>query len=267
MRVRCVVAYDGTDFAGWQRQRRKRSVQGDIEDAILHVTNERSGVVGAGRTDAGVHARGQVAHFDTRWSRSSGELERALNAVLAPDVAVASLGPAPAGFDARRSAVARRYRYTVVSRSVRDPLSRRGALWVARPLDVAAMAEAAGMLLGRHDFGGFGRAMSPDGSTVRTLLAVKVWTGGPAIRFEFEGDAFLRHQVRRMMGLLLDVGRGRFGPQAAAEVLRRGAGAPAARRAPACGLTLWAVRYPPEETPWPPPWDACEGVIGEDIHA
>jgi len=245
VRFGCVVEYDGAAFAGWQRQPARRSVQAVLEEAAASVLGADVRFVGAGRTDAGVHALGQVAHFDAAWSRGAEELRRAMNAGLDRDVAVVSLVPAPAGFHARNSARARVYRYHVLCQPTRSPLFRRTTYHVAADLDLDAMVSAGDRLVGRHDFGAFGRPMWADGSSVRRLDRLVVWREGPRILFEFEADAFLRHQVRRMVGLLLDVGRGRWLPAVVDAILAREPLAPVPRRVPAQGLVLVAVRYPP----------------------
>jgi len=264
MRLRCLLAYDGTAFAGWQRQPRGRSVQAEVEAAIERVTGFQARVVGAGRTDAGVHALGQVAHFDTPWLRTVAELRRAVGAVLPDDVALRAMSVAGTGFHARHSAVARRYRYVAVVGRDRRPLERYDVAGIRSAVDVATVAEAAGHLLGWHDFGAFGHPMYRGGSTVRRLEAVLVRSDGRRLVMEFEADAFLRHQVRRMVGLLLDIGHGRVPLAAARENLERSPEAPVPRRAAARGLTLVAVRYPPEDEPWDHP--RCEGETGEDLY-
>jgi tRNA pseudouridine38-40 synthase len=249
MRIRMGVEYDGTDFAGWQRQTRRRSVQATLEAAIASVTGDRDiVVVGAGRTDAGVHATGQVAHFDTSWLRPPEVLGRALNAVLPPDVAVHGVMRVPTHFHARYSALARRYRYSVWMAPVRSPLLRRSTVHAPRPLAPEPMRRAAALLLGEHDFGGFGSPSSPGGATVRRLDRLEIAAEGARLTFDLEANAFLRHQVRRTVGLLLDIGWGRLDVEAVQRVLERSPGAPVARRAPARGLLLVAVRYPPMET-------------------
>lgn len=248
MRLRCVVEYDGTEFVGWQRQATGRTVQGTLEEVVQGITGETVDVVGAGRTDAGVHAVGQGAHFDTEWDRSIGELERGMNALLPPDCAIHHLEEASPQFHARHSAVGRAYAYTVWQREVRSPLLRRTTLHVRTRLDVGRMAEAARFLEGEHDFGAFGRPMSPGGSTVRRLSRLTVRKAGWRVIFELEGNAFLRHQVRRTVGLLLEVGSGRIGPDDVQQTLARLPGAMTPRRVPACGLVLVAVRYEDGDT-------------------
>ena len=222
-------------------------MQGSLEAAILAVTGQDVQVVGAGRTDTGVHATGQVAHFDIRWNDPAAVLLAALNATLDRDVAVTWIAPAPAGFHARYSAIGRAYRYTLWIGPVRSPLHRRTSLHVAKPLVVAWMADAAGRLEGEHDFGGFGRPMNAGGGTVRRMDRCQVRSEDHWIVFDLEANAFLRHQVRRTVGLLLDVGRGRLPPEAVESVLARAPDAPVPRKVPAQGLCLVAVRYPPDD--------------------
>jgi tRNA pseudouridine38-40 synthase len=248
VRLRFVVEYDGTDFVGWQRQVRGRTVQGELERCIAEITNQREArVVGAGRTDSGVHAVGQVAHVDTVWSDEPAALARAMNAVLPRDVAVRSCTVAPRGFHARHSAVGRGYRYTIWRGSGRSPLMRRTSHFVQFELEVAPMVEASEHLVGAHDFGAFGNPTVSGGSTVRRLDQLDVREEGDRLVFDVAANAFLRHQVRRTVGFLIDVGRGRYPASSVGHMLAREIGAPVARRAPARGLMLMAVDYPPDE--------------------
>mgnify|MGYP001158821283 FL=1 len=241
------MAYDGGAFDGWQRQPGRRTVQGVLEAALYEITGEAARVVGAGRTDTGVHATGQVVHVDIDWTDTPRALRRAWNAVLARDVAVRSLGVAPDGFHARHSATSRRYRYVVWCHPVRHPLLRRTSLHVAAPMDVDAMADAAARLVGSRDFAAFGRPVGHSPITVRRLDRLEVFACGSRIEVRLEGNAFLRHQVRRTVGLLIDVGRGRWRPGVVDDVLAGVPGAPVAWRAPAWGLTLTGVSYPDED--------------------
>jgi tRNA pseudouridine38-40 synthase len=182
--LRAVIAYDGTDFSGFQVQRPKgkeralRTVQGSLEDALAQILQKPTPLLAAGRTDSGVHAVGQVIAFSAEWNRPLADLNRALNAVLPQDVAVLSLSPASPGFHPRYDAVSRRYCYTLWNDPLRSPLLRRTALWVRRPLDLAAMDRAAQLLLGSQDFGTFGtaprrtrhRGQGPGPTTVRRVL-------------------------------------------------------------------------------------------------
>ncbi len=241
------VAYDGAAFRGWQRQPGVRTVQGELEKGVCRIVGHGARVVGAGRTDAGVHATGQVAHFDTRWTHGLHALQRALNAALPRDLVVDEIAEVAETFHARHSAIGRAYRYVVLPRPLRDPLRRARSYHVRRALDVTAMQAAASRLIGSHDFAGFGRPMTPGGPTQRRMDRVDVSEQSDEVWIELEANAFLRHQVRRTVGLLCDVGVGKEQPAVVDAVLRNEAGAPTARRAPAQGLVLTAVRYPPDE--------------------
>lgn len=243
-RFRGTVEYDGHDFYGWQRQSGRRTVQGVLEDALAEVTGAPTAVVGAGRTDVGVHAVGQVVHFDSLWEHADGVLQRALNAVLPRDVALVSVGVAPDDFHARYSAVRRSYRYALWRGAVRSPLRRRTSLHVPHALSVAAMTDAAARFVGAHDLAAFGTPPVRGGTTVRRIDRCAVEAEGPELWIEVDGNAFLRHQVRRMVGVLLDVGRGWYPPEAVGRALSGEVAAVRPRRVPAHGLTLMAVHYP-----------------------
>lgn len=218
-------------------------MQGAIEAAIATVTGGSAAVAGAGRTDAGVHAIGQVAHFDTGWTGTPERLQQALNAVLDRDVAVLDLSEVPGTFHARFGAVARWYRYRIWASPLRHPLEERFSYHVASDLDVERMAGEALALVGDHDFGGFGIAPAREGSTVRTVNAAHIAREGGVVTFDVIANGFLRHQVRRTVGLLVDIGRGALPAGALAAVRDRLVGAPVPRRAPAKGLALIGVAY------------------------
>lgn len=244
-RYRFTLEYDGTEFEGWQRQAPgHRTVQGALEDALARVTGAFAPVAGAGRTDAGVHAEGQVASAELRTRLAPAELWRALNAVLPVDLAVVGLELAAPGFHARRDACAKLYRYRVWNGPSRSPLRERRALRVAGRLDVTAMARAAAPLRGRHDFSSFQAAGSHARSPVRTLFAAEIrGVAGGELEFELLGDGFLRHMVRNVVGTLLEVGRGRRAAETLAGVLAARDRAAAGPTAAAHGLTLMEVRY------------------------
>lgn len=241
--LRATVAYDGTDFLGFQLQAQGRTVQGALEDALKDVTQAETRVIGSGRTDAGVHASGQVVGFRVLWRHTLPELQRALNAVLPPDVVILDLAPAAEHWHARFSAVEREYAYTVLNQPVRSPLDRRYAHLVTQPLDLAAMQAGAGLLIGEHDFASFGRPMQPGETTVRRIVRAGWTQNGPWLTFEVRGNAFLRGMVRALVGSLLAVGQGRWPVEWLAEVLAARDRALAAPPAPACGLCLVRVRY------------------------
>lgn len=242
MRVRAVVAYDGTDYGGFQRQANAPTIQAALEAALAQVTQEAIVVLAAGRTDAGVHAVGQVIAFDTAWRHGPGDLQRALNAVLPTDIAVRGVGEAAQDFHPRYDARSRRYRYTLYNAPVRCPLARRYSLHVVTPLDVAAMRSAARSLVGEHDFATFGRP--PQGQvTVRRVLAAE-WNGElPGLTFDIEANAFLYRMVRGIVGTLLQVGRGEMSVEEFSAVLASCDRSRAGPTVSPCGLCLMEVKY------------------------
>ena len=237
-RYRARVEYDGTDFFGFQAQPGARTVQGELEAALARLSDgERRPVDGAGRTDAGVHAIGQVIAFTYAGRLSAAELGRALDALLPADVAIHDVRPAPKRFHPRYAARYREYRYTVWN-GPRSPLRERTALGVRVQLDTAAMARAGSVLEGRHDFSAFGAA---DRSPVRTVHAVRVRRDGPLVTIDVRADAFLRGMVRRIVAVLLEVGRGKMDETAVREALAARVPALDGATAPAKGLCLRRV--------------------------
>ena len=237
-RYRATVEYDGTEFAGFQRQKEARTVQGELEAALSRLSGGvRQPVVGAGRTDAGVHATGQVIAFTYPGSLSAEALTEALNGTLPPDVAIRDLRRAPAGFNPRYAARSREYRYSIWN-GPRSPLRERMALWVRTGLDVAAMASAATAFEGRHDFSAFGGA---DPQPVRTIHRIRVRRQGSAVTIDVRADAFLRGMVRRIVAALLAVGMGTLEVSAVPGLLTAGKPALAGAKAPARGLCLRRV--------------------------
>ena len=246
-RVAIGIEYDGTDFVGWQIQRHGRSVEGALAEAVSAVADEAVVVHGSGRTDAGVHAVGQVAHFDTSARRTQRQWLLGINSNLPPDVAVRWVRDVPADFDARRSALERRYRYTILQQPSRPALARHRVWWVREPLDCAAMTAASLSLLGEQDFSAFRAAGCQAKSPMRRLVSVRIArttrTDGALVTLEFRANAFLQHMVRNLVGLLAAIGRGDRPSSAAAEVLAsrdRRAGDVAA---PPAGLALVEVLY------------------------
>jgi len=243
MHLGAVVEYDGTRYAGFQRQKREITVQEEIEKALASVTQEQTKIMGAGRTDAGVHATGQVISFSTGWKRSLSELQRALNALLPFDIGILELSEVALDFHARKSALSRRYRYTILNRPVRLPLSRLYAYHWVGELDLEAMKEALGSLIGVHDFASFGRAR-PGGNTVRQMLEVDCRREGEYIYIDLVANGFLKRMVRCIVGTLLLVGRGEVSPQRFKEVLEAKDRSRAGDPLPAHGLCLTKVSYP-----------------------
>lgn len=243
-RLALCVEYDGTGFAGWQTQQAAPSIQYQLEKALTSVAAEPIGVVCAGRTDAGVHSRGQIAHFDTQASRSLRGWVLGANSNLPQQISVAWARPVPNHFHARYSAEARTYRYIILNRPTRSALCVRRATFVHRPLDLHRMIEAAPALCGEHDFSSFRSSECQAHSPIRRLERLEVIREGEWITIEATANAFLHHMMRNIVGLLIEVGRGEREPSWAHEVLAardRRVGAPTA---PADGLYLWSVRYP-----------------------
>ena len=237
-RFRATVEYDGTDFFGFQAQPGVRTVQGELEAALAHLGNgERQPVDGAGRTDTGVHAMGQVIAFAYAGRLSVEELGRALDALLPGDVAIRDVRRAPAAFHPRHAARYREYRYTVWN-GPRSPIRERTALGVRVPLDTAAMERAGSVLVGRHDFSAFGAA---DRQPVRTVHAVRVRRSGQLVTIDVRADAFLRGMVRRMVAILLEVGRGKLNETDVRAALAARRPALDGAAAPARGLCLRRV--------------------------
>jgi tRNA pseudouridine38-40 synthase len=250
VRVRIDLAYDGTEFSGWAAQPGRRTVEGVLSETLGHVLRlpEAVRLTVAGRTDSGVHARGQVAHVDLpagTWAAHADAALRRLSRALPPDLRVRSIGPALNGFDARFSALWRRYAYRICDDPARaDPLRRHDTLWNPVALDLAAMNEAAALLLGEHDFAAFCRKRE-GATTVRALRRLE-WerdADGVAVGCVV-ADAFCHNMVRALVGALLPVGEGSRSPSWPAEVLAASVRDPAVRVVPPHGLSLEEVRYP-----------------------
>jgi tRNA pseudouridine38-40 synthase len=245
--VRLVLEYDGTDLCGWQRQETGPTVQAHLEDALARMTGAPTPVVGASRTDAGVHALGQVASFETEARIPCDGFRLGLNSMLPPAIAVVAADEAPAGFHARFSATGKHYRYSVLTRSSRSPLACRWS-W-HRPgavLDLGAMREAAGHLLGERDFNAMRAAGCTARTSVRRVDEVAIREPEPhRIEFDVRGNAFLRNMVRILVGTLIEVGDGRLTPLQVAEIMESRDRSRAGQTAPAHGLCLVEVLYSP----------------------
>jgi tRNA pseudouridine38-40 synthase len=257
-----VIAYDGTDFFGFQRQKPGlRTIQAEIEVALRNLGWEGSSLKAAGRTDAGVHARGQVISFDLNWDHDVRQLTKALNAHLPPEISVVHSEAVESGFHPRFSALRRRYRYTILSVPVRDPLRER-YVWRNWPApNAAGMNEAAQALLGEHDFAPFGRAPIPGGHTIRHVYEAQWHADGDESIFTIEADAFLYRMVRRITALLKEVGVGREEASAVVEFLNNPSLRWEGAIAPANGLCLDAVIYPETSREIEP--ERLEGEIQE----
>lgn len=243
-RYRLIIEYDGTPFAGWQLQADARTVQGRLVEAIHAFTGETVRVSGAGRTDSGVHAIGQVAHFDLERPREPFKVREALNHHLKPDpIVVRDAQPAEDTFDARFSATRRHYLYRILARRAPPALDRNRVWWVPRDLDVAAMAEAARALVGLHDFTTYRAAACQARSPVKTLDRLDVTAEGEEIRIRASARSFLHHQVRSIVGSLKHVGEGRWRVADIGEALAARDRARCGALAPSRGLYLVAVDY------------------------
>ena len=238
------IEYDGTRYSGFQYQSNAPSIQAELERAAGALTGESIRVAGAGRTDAGVHARGQVAALSTESGITPERFAGGMNHHLPRDVAVRSAHAVPDRFDPRRDAVSRWYRYSLLMRPHRSPLADRTAVVISRQLDLGWMRAAARAMTGVHDFGALaGRMADPGASTVREVTRVEIRAEGERISIDVEGNAFLPQQVRRMVGALVDAGTGRTDSGRISEALS-GYGPPPERTMPARGLCLMKVRYP-----------------------
>jgi tRNA pseudouridine38-40 synthase len=247
-RYQVILAYDGAHFMGSQRQANSRTVQGELEKALRKLGWSDRSVLIAGRTDAGVHASGQVAAFDLEWSHADEDLMRALNASLPVDLAVREARVVAADFHPRFDAVSRRYRYRLFSHPVRDPLREKTAWRTWPAVDGALLAQAASLLIGTHDFAAFGSPTGPMGTTVRTVMQAG-WrpVEEDEWQFEIQADAFLYRMVRRLVFVQAAFAQGRASAQVVAKSLAGPAEVPAgelpAGLAPAHGLTLVEVHY------------------------
>ncbi len=244
--LKLVLAYDGTDFHGWQRQAGVRTVQEEVEAVLRRVLGHPVHVQGASRTDAGVHARGQVANVLTSSPIPLENLKRAIGCRLPPDVALLHVGVVPPEFHASAAALGKLYRYRIFAATGRPVgmLAARYTWHVWHPLDLERLRAAVARLVGTHDFAGFASQGSPRASAVRTVRRIDVRRCGDEVQCDVEGDGFLYNQVRNMVGTLVEIGRGRWPPERAAEILASGDRRLAGPTAPPQGLCLQWVRYP-----------------------
>jgi tRNA pseudouridine38-40 synthase len=245
---RLTIEYDGTRFSGWQAQPQQphvRTIQGVLEEALETMLREKIRIQGAGRTDAGVHALGQVASFDTKTDLSPRRLAHGLTALSRPNIAVINVAIAPDGFNARFDSIGKHYCYRVLSRSVPSPLHARTSFFVPAELDIIQMLKAAKRLEGRHDFAGFRSADCGRENTIREISEIMIERNDHGmITFNIKGSGFLKNMVRIIVGTLIDVGRKRFNPDDVTQILATGDRTLAGQTVPANGLTLVKSFYP-----------------------
>ncbi len=244
MRIAAIVEYDGSNFSGWQRQERARSVQAVVEEALSKVANEPIQIIVAGRTDAGVHALAQVIHFDTAVERSEYAWVRGAVSNLPDDVALLWAGEVDAAFHARYSATGRRYHYVILNRPMRPTYLRGRVTWEYRLLDVEAMQKGARYLVGAHDFSSFRSAECQAKSPVRDLRALEVTRQGEFIHLRAYANAFLQHMVRNIAGVLIGIGAGERKPEWAKAVLEARDRTQGGVTASPDGLYLTDIEYP-----------------------
>lgn len=257
MRWAACIEYDGTAYSGWQSQPHAPSVQDALEAALSRVADEPIRTVCSGRTDSGVHAQGQIVHFDTRAERRERSWLLGTNRWLADDIAPQWFVRVPETFHARFNAIARDYRYWILDRDAPSALWRSRIWHVHKQLDHEAMQTAAGALVGRHDFSAFRAAGCQAKSPVRDVHHLTVTRLGDWVRIDVRANAFLHHMVRNIAGTLAVVGRGEADPAWVAELLARGDRREAGMTAPAGGLSLRRVHYPDDiQLPLPPLDDA-----------
>ena len=243
MKIRLTLEYDGANYSGWQLQLGQDSIQARIEAALAQLFGEKIRVHGAGRTDAGVHARGQVAAFRLPRPFDPAIAKRALNALLPADIAVLEAAHAPDEFDPRRDARSRVYEYRILNRPCRSAFEFRYAWLVPEPLELAAMNAAAGHFIGEHDFAAFRSLGSDEKTTVRNVYSSQWRREGELLIYRVEATAFLRHMVRTMAGAMAAAGRGKIAPEHVAAIINSRDRTLAPAPAPACGLFLVEVRY------------------------
>jgi tRNA pseudouridine38-40 synthase len=243
MVLKLTLEYDGTNYSGWQLQANHDSIQGRIEASLARIFGTTVRVFGSGRTDAGVHARGQVASITIPRPFDSSELQRALNALLPADIVVRDVATAAENFDPRRSARSRLYEYRVLNRRIASAFDYRYSWLVRETLDLSLMIDAARVFLGEHDFAAFRTLGTEVSSTVRRVLASEWTRAGDILVYRVEATSFLRHMVRTMVAAMVEVGRGKLTPADVAAILEAGQRRLAPASAPPTGLCLVEVRY------------------------
>jgi tRNA pseudouridine38-40 synthase len=245
-----VIEYDGSGFHGWQRQKRDRTVQETIERALSHMTGEPVTLIGSGRTDAGVHARGQVASFQTPSRLDAGTFLNGLNSLLPDDVRIRACEAMPGDFHARYDVTSKHYRYHILNRPIAPAIGRQFVWHIRKPLDVAGMVQAAQAFVGTHDFKAFEGAGSPRAHSVRTVSESTIrLTDGGNLTYDIHADGFLRFMVRNIVGTLAEVGLGKRSAGDISAIIASRDRSRAGATAPPQGLFLMRVRYPAPASP------------------
>ncbi|MFH1381913.1 MAG: tRNA pseudouridine(38-40) synthase TruA [Chloroflexota bacterium] len=244
-KVVLVIEYDGTRYYGFQWQANLPTIQGALEEAIRQLTGENLRLLGASRTDTGVHARGQVISFRTKSTLPLPTLISGLNHYLPQDIAVKTAHRARANFSVRSNAISREYRYCILNNQIRSPLNTGFSYLVTRPLDIEAMDQTCRLLVGEHDFASFASSLGPRlRNTVRTVYRSGVRKEGDSVLFEIVANSFLPHQIRNTTGALIRVGLGKMKEDEFYSIMVAGKPGLAGPSAPACGLFLMRVNYP-----------------------
>ena len=242
-RILLVVAYDGTDYHGWQAQDGKKTIEGELNNAIEKLTGNKTEVIGASRTDAGVHGLCNLAVFDTDMNIEPSNISRALNSILPNDIVVRRSLEVDADFHPRKRKTSKTYRYRIDNEPYPDPLKTRYAWFVSYDLDVDKMRQAAGCLIGEHDFSSFCAAGSTAQTHVRSVDSIEIGQNGPDICIDVTGGGFLYNMVRIIAGTLVDVGRGRIEPENVKDILESKDRTKAGLTAPPQGLTLINIEW------------------------
>jgi tRNA pseudouridine38-40 synthase len=239
-----IIEYDGSAYHGWQRQKADVTIQSEIEGAIRKLTGKRISLIGSGRTDARVHARGQVANFHCETRLSPDTFQRGLNALLPKDIVILDCSIVPEQFHARFDATSKTYRYSILNRYTAEAIGRQYVWHIQQPLNTEAMRSALRHILGVHDFKAFEGTGSPRAHTVRNLIRADLLDhGNGRLDFFFTANGFLKHMVRNIMGTLVDVGRGKIQPEAMGAIQAAADRSLAGATAPGHGLCLMQVRY------------------------
>ncbi|MEW6101165.1 MAG: tRNA pseudouridine(38-40) synthase TruA [Candidatus Omnitrophota bacterium] len=241
--IKLKIEYDGTNYGGWQRQKNSKSIQETIERVLMRILREKVHLVASGRTDSGVHAKEQVANFETKSNMPLDKLQKAMNSLLPEDISINSVRKAPLDFHSRFQAKSKVYRYTILNRASPSALLRNRVYFYPYPLDTQSMKKEAGNLLGKRNFRSFQASSKKKSSAVRTIKALKVVKNQDIISIDIEADGFLYNMVRNIVGTLIEIGRGKLKKGSLREILAAKDRSYAGPTAPAQGLCLMKVKY------------------------